>query len=239
MRPDGRAPNELRPVRLTPGYVDYPEGSVLIEMGKTRVLCAVSVEERVPNWLVGQNQGWITAEYAMLPRATHTRSSREATPSARSHEIRRLIGRSLRAAVDLKLIGERTLTVDCDVLQADGGTRTASITGAYVALALALNQLIRKKAASPRALKAPVAAVSVGLVGGEVRLDLNYEEDSRAGVDFNVVMTGAGDFVEVQGTGEGATFSRGQMNQLLDLAKKGIDELLQLQQQTLRDAGVR
>src|SRR5512140_1586062 len=196
MRPDGRPNNQLRPVKMTPGYIDYPEGSVLIEMGKTRVLCAVSIEERVPNWLIGQNQGWITAEYAMLPRATHTRSPRESTPSARSQEIRRLIGRSLRAAVDLKLIGERTLNVDCDVLQADGGTRTAAITGGYVAMAIALNKLIRDKGASPRALRVPVAAVSVGLVQGELRLDLNYAEDSKAGVDFNVVMTGGGDFVE-------------------------------------------
>jgi ribonuclease PH len=235
MRPDGRALNELRPVKLTPGYVEYPEGSVLVEMGKTRVLCAVSVEERVPNWLVGQNKGWITAEYAMLPRATHTRSPRETTPGARSQEIRRLIGRSLRAAVDLKLIGERTLTIDCDVLQADGGTRTAAITGAYVALALAVGKLIRDKAASPRGLKSPVAAVSVGIVAGEARLDLNYAEDSRAEVDFNVVMTGAGEFVEVQGTGESATFSRAQMDELLNLAKKGIGELLEFQKQTLKN----
>jgi ribonuclease PH len=235
-RPDGRAPDQLRPVKITPGYVDYPEGSVLIEMGKTRVLCAVSVEARVPPWLVGQNQGWITAEYAMLPRATHTRTPRETSPSARSQEIRRLIGRSLRAAIDLKLIGERTLNVDCDVLQADGGTRTASITGAYVALAIALNKLIREKEASPRALKSAAAAVSVGIVGREALLDLNYAEDSRAEVDFNVVMNSRGEFVEVQGTGEGATFSRAQMDELLRLAKKGIEELLEFQQRTLKDA---
>lgn len=234
MRPDGRAPDELRPVKLTPGYIEYPEGSVLIAAGKTRVLCAVSVEERVPPWLVGQNQGWITAEYSMLPRSTHTRSPRETTPGARSQEIRRLIGRSLRAAVDLKLIGERTLTVDCDVLQADGGTRTAAITGAYVAVALALGKLIHDKAASPRALKSPVAAVSVGIIGREARLDLNYAEDSRAEVDFNVVMTGAGEYVEVQGTGEGATFSRAQMDELLSLANKGIEQLLEIQRQALK-----
>lgn len=236
MRPDSREPDELRPVKITPGYIEYPEGSVLIAAGKTRVLCAVSVEERVPPWLVGRNQGWITAEYSMLPRSTHTRSPRETTPGARSQEIRRLIGRSLRAAVDLKLIGERTLTVDCDVLQADGGTRTASITGAYVAVALALGKLIHDKAASPRALKSPVAAVSVGIIGDEARLDLNYAEDSRAEVDFNVVMTGVGEYVEVQGTGEGATFSRGQMDELLNLAKKGIEQLLEIQRQTLKDA---
>ncbi len=234
MRVDGRANNQLRPVKITPGYIDYPEGSVLIEMGKTRVLCAVSVEKRVPAWLVGKNQGWLTAEYAMLPRATHTRSPRELTPSARSQEIRRLIGRSLRAAVDLKLIGGHTLNIDCDVLQADGGTRTAAITGAYVAVEIALNKMIRDKEASRRALKASIAAVSVGIVAGEVLLDLNYAEDSRAEVDFNVVMTDKGEFVEVQGTGEGATFSRARMNELLDLAKKGIEELLERQKQTLK-----
>ncbi len=232
-RPDGRKANELRPVKITPGFMEYPEGSVLIEMGKTRVLCAVSVENQVPKWLVGQNQGWLTAEYAMLPRATHTRSQRETTPGARSQEIRRLIGRSLRAAVDLNLIGERTLLVDCDVLQADGGTRTAAITGAYVATALALDKMIRAKQAAPRALKTAVAAVSVGMVGGDAFLDLAYAEDSRAEVDFNVVMTAEGNFVEVQGTGEGATFSRRQMEQLLTLAKKGIEELLAVQQKTL------
>lgn len=236
MRPDGRANDQLRPVKITPGYIDYPEGAVLIEMGKTRVLCAVTVENKVPPWLIGQNQGWLTAEYAMLPRATHTRTPRETTPGARSQEIRRLIGRSLRAAVDLRVIGERTLTVDCDVLQADGGTRTAAITGAYLAVALALDKMMRVKEASPRALKTAVAAVSVGIIGGEARLDLNYAEDSRAEVDFNVVMTGAGNFVEVQGTGEGATFARAQMNQLLELAKKGIDELLAIQAATLKPA---
>lgn len=233
-RPDGRKPNELRPVKITPGYIDYPEGSVLIEMGKTRVLCAVSIDNQVPKWLVGKNQGWLTAEYAMLPRATHTRSPRETTPSPRSQEIRRLIGRSLRAAVDLRVIGERTLNVDCDVLQADGGTRTAAITGAYLAVSIAMDKMIRAKEASPRALKTAVAAISVGIVGGEPVLDLNYAEDSRAEVDFNVVMTAEGNFVEVQGTGEGATFSRAQMNKLLDLAKGGIESLLEIQQTALR-----
>ncbi|MBI4672097.1 MAG: ribonuclease PH [Chloroflexi bacterium] len=233
-RPDGRKPNELRPVKITPGYIEYAEGAVLIEMGKTRVLCAVSVEKTAPKWLAGQNQGWLTAEYAMLPRATHTRTARETIPGARSQEIRRLIGRSLRAAVDLRLIGEHTLNVDCDVIQADGGTRTASITGAYVAVAIALGKMIRAKDASPRALKTAVAAVSVGIVGGEPVLDLNYAEDSRAEVDFNVVMTSEGEYVEVQGTGEGATFSRAQMNKLLDLANGGIQELLELQEKVLR-----
>ena len=233
-RTDGRKSNELRPVKITPGFIEYAEGSVLIEMGKTRVLCAVSVEDTVPKWLVGKNQGWLTAEYAMLPRATHTRTPRETTPGARSQEIRRLIGRSLRAAVDLRLIGERTLNVDCDVLQADAGTRCASVTGAYVAVAIALDKMIRSKAAAPRALKTAVAAVSVGIVAGEPVLDLNYAEDSRAEVDFNVVMTREGNFVEVQGTGEGATFSRAQMNKLLDLAQGGIAQLLEIQESVLR-----
>lgn len=234
IRPDSRAANQLRAVKITPGYVDYPEGSVLIEMGKTRVLCAVSVENSVPKWLVGKNQGWLTAEYAMLPRATHTRSQRETTPGARSQEIRRLIGRSLRAAVNLNVIGERTLNVDCDVIQADGGTRTAAITGAFVAVSIAVDKMIQKKEASPRTIKTAIAAVSVGIVGGEPVLDLNYQEDSSAEVDFNVVMTAEGNFVEVQGTGEGATFSRAQMNKLLDLAKGGIEELLEIQAKTLR-----
>jgi ribonuclease PH len=229
MRPDSRRNNELRPVKITPGYVDYPEGCVLIEAGKTRVLCAVSVQPGVPRWLEGRGQGWLTAEYAMLPRATLTRTPRETTPSARSQEIKRLIGRSLRAAVDLKLIGESTLTVDCDVLQADGGTRTAAITGAYVALGIALKKMIADKTASPRALKTAVAAVSVGIVGGAEMLDLNYEEDSRAEVDFNIVMTAEGKFIEVQGTAEGEPFARDAMERLLNLARGGIGELLKIQ----------
>jgi ribonuclease PH len=233
MRIDKRLNNQLRPVKLTPGYVDYPEGCVLIEAGKTRVLCAVSVEKGVPRWLEGRGQGWLTAEYAMLPRATHTRTPRETTPSARSQEIRRLIGRSLRAAVDLKLIGEQTIAIDCDVLQADGGTRTAAITGAYVAVALALKKMIADKAASPRALKTPVAAVSVGIVGKEEMLDLCYSEDSRAEVDFNVVMTAQGKFIEVQGTAEGEPFARDAMDRLLNLARDGIAELFKLQQSIL------
>ena len=233
MRNDGRRNDQLRPVKMTPGYVDYPEGSVLVEAGRTRVLCAVTVQPGVPRWLEGRNQGWVTGEYAMLPRATHTRTPREVTPSARSQEIRRLIGRSLRAAVDLNLIGENTITVDCDVIQADGGTRTASITGAYVALAIALNKMIATKAASPKALKTAVAAVSVGIVGREEMLDLNYAEDSKAEVDFNVVMTAEGKFVEVQGTAEGEPFSRDAMERLLNLARTGIGELLKIQQSTL------
>jgi ribonuclease PH len=229
MRLDKRRNNELRPVKMTLGYLEHPAGSVLIEVGKTRVLCAVSVQPGVPRWLEERGQGWLTAEYAMLPASTHTRTPRETTPSSRSQEIKRLIGRSLRSAVDLKLIGENTITIDCDVLQADGGTRTASITGAYVALALALKKMIAEKTASPRALKAAVAAVSVGIVNGEEMLDLCYEEDSRAEVDFNVVMTGEGKFIEVQGTAEGEPFARDAMDRLVNLARDGIAELIKIQ----------
>jgi ribonuclease PH len=233
MRIDNRRYDELRPVTITPGYLDYAEGSVMIQAGKTRVLCAVSVQRGVPKWLDGRGQGWLTAEYAMLPRATDTRTPRETTPSARSQEIKRLIGRSLRAAVDLRLIGENTLTVDCDVIQADGGTRTASITGAYVALVIAVRKMIAEKTASPRALKTAIAAVSAGIVGGEEMLDLCYQEDSRAEVDFNVVMTGEGKLIEVQATAEGEPFSREAMTRLMDLAQGGINELMKLQRATL------
>ncbi len=233
MRVDSRRNDQLRPVKITPGYIDYPEGSALIEMGKTRVLCAASVQTGVPRWLEGQGRGWLTAEYAMLPRATSTRTPRETTPSARSQEIRRLIGRSLRAAVDLRLIGENTITLDCDVLQADGGTRTAAVTGAYVALVLALRKMMANQQASPRALKTAVAAVSVGIVAGAEMLDLCYAEDSRAEVDFNVVMTSEGKFIEVQGTAEGEPFARDAMNRLIDLARDGIGELLKMQQTVL------
>ncbi|MDE3089147.1 MAG: ribonuclease PH [Chloroflexota bacterium] len=233
MRIDHRLPNELRPVKITPGYIDYPEGSVLIEAGRTRVLCAVSVQEGVPRWLDGRGQGWLTAEYAMLPRATQTRNQRETTPSARLQEIKRLIGRSLRAAVDLRLIGENTITVDCDVLQADGGTRTASVTGAYVALVIAVRKMIAAKTASPRALKTAVAAVSAGIVNGEEMLDLCYTEDSRAEVDFNVVMTAEGKFIEMQGTAEGEPFARDAMDRLVNLARAGIQELFKIQASAL------
>ena len=225
--------NEMRPVKITPGYIDYPEGSVLIEAGKTRVLCAVSVIPGVPKWLDGRGQGWLTAEYAMLPRATNTRTPRETAPSARSQEIKRLIGRSLRAAVDLRLIGENTINVDCDVIQADGGTRTASITGAYVALVIAVRKMIANKTASPRALKTAVAAISAGIVGGEEMLDLCYQEDSRAEVDFNVVMTAEGKLIEVQGTAEGEPFAREAMDRLMDLARDGIAELFKIQSSVL------
>jgi ribonuclease PH len=233
MRSDNRLNNQLRPIKITPGYIDYPEGSVLIEAGKTRVLCAVTVTPGVPKWLDSRNQGWLTAEYAMLPRATHTRTQRETTPSGRSQEIKRLIGRSLRAAIDLRLIGENTITVDCDVIQADGGTRTASVTGADVATVIAVRKMIADKIAAPRALKTQVAAVSVGIVGGEEMLDLDYKEDSRAEVDFNIVMTGEVKFIEVQGTAEGEPFARESLNRLIDLARGGIGELFKLQSAVL------
>lgn len=233
MRVDGRRNNELRPVKMTLGFIEHPEGSVLIEAGKTRVLCAVSVQEGVPRWLDGRGEGWVTAEYAMLPRATHTRTPRETTPSARSQEIRRLIGRSLRAAVDLRLIGENTITIDCDVIQADGGTRTAAITGSYVALAIALEKMIKDKRAAPNALKTAVAAVSVGIVQAQELLDLNYAEDSRAEADFNIVMTAQDKFVEVQGTAEREPFARDAMDRLIELGRNGIQDLMKLQNQAL------
>ena len=235
-RHDGRSPNQMRDVRITTGYLDHAEGSVLIEFGKTRVLCAVSVEESQPPHLKGTDKGWITAEYAMLPRSTHTRSQRESTRGrigGRTHEIQRLIGRSLRAAVSLDRLGARTLYIDCDVIQADGGTRTAAITGSYVALAQALAKAGAAGTIKPMPTLTPVAAVSVGIVKGEPVLDLDYVEDSRAEVDFNVVMTGDGDFIEVQGTAEGAPFSRDAMHRLLNLAEHGINELFQRQQRAL------
>jgi len=234
MRVDGRRNDELRPVIITPHYVQYPEGSVLIEMGATRVVCNVTVEERVPAWLMGQDQGWVTAEYALLPRSTHVRTPRETVGlRGRTQEIRRFIGRSLRAAVDLDKLGQRTLIVDCDVIQADGGTRTASVTGGYVALALALNKLIRGGLLPPGVLRTPVAAVSVGVVNGQAVLDLCYDEDSVAEVDFNVVMTAGGEYVEVQGTAEGQPFARQVINELLNLAEKGIQELFEVQNKVL------
>ena len=231
LRIDQRSLTELRLVHLTVDYLDFAEGSVLIEAGKTRVLCAASVEERVPPFLEGQGLGWVTAEYSMLPRATHTRSSREreGRVSGRTQEIQRLIGRSLRAVVDRQALGPRTITLDCDVIQADGGTRTASITGAYVALHRACTELVKRGVLTAHPLKTAVAAVSVGIVGGEIMLDLCYEEDSRADVDFNVVMTSEHEFIEVQGTGEGDVFSRASMDALVALAEQGIDQLLEIQ----------
>jgi ribonuclease PH len=224
MRPDGRRPDQLRSLEIVPHFQKHAEGSALIKLGDTWVLCAASVEQGVPGFLAGKNQGWLTAEYAMLPRSTHTRSKRD--PGGRGKEIQRLIGRSLRAAIDLGQLGERTIAVDCDVLSADGGTRVASITGAWVALALALQKLVAAgQLADLRALKPPVAAVSVGIVGGEVVLDLPYVEDSRADVDMNVVGDESGKLIEVQGTAEHGTFDRRQLDAMLDLAAIGIKQL--------------
>ena len=232
-RPDGRNPDQLRPVTFTLGYTDYAEGSVLVTMGGTRVLCNASVEDKVPQWLTGKGQGWLTAEYSLLPRSTHTRTPRETAPSGRTQEIRRLIGRSLRVCVDLTKLGERTLTLDCDVLQADGGTRMAAVTGGYVATVLALRRLITIGFVPPEILITSVAAVSVGIVEGEPRLDLCYAEDSQAEVDCNVVMTAEGRFVEVQGTAERDPFDRVLLDKLLKLAERGIHELMAAQQTVL------
>ncbi len=237
MRNDGRRVNELRPVKLALGYTRYAEGSVLITQGNTVVLCNATVDDRLPPWMAKEEseRGWVTAEYAMLPRATHTRSPRETTPQARTQEIRRLIGRSLRAAVNLDLLGKRQIIVDCDVLQADGGTRTAAVTGGYVALALALRRLIAAGMVPPEVLLAPVAAVSVGVVDGEPLLDLAYDEDLRAEVDMNVVMNAAGLYVEIQGTAEHRPFDRAMLNRLLDLAAGGIGALLAAQREALAE----
>ena len=232
-RPDGRANDELRATKITCGVQAFPEGSVLIETGMTRVLCAVSVEDNVPRFLRGSGQGWVTAEYAMLPRATLTRTPRERTPRGRTQEIQRLIGRSLRAAVDLQRLGERTFTVDCDVLQADAGTRTAAITGGYVALYLAIAALVEEDQIPEIPILAAVAATSVGIVDGEARLDLCYEEDAAAEVDFNIVMTSEGDFVEVQGTAEGMPFSKHALEEVLSLAQQGIKELSAFQRNAI------
>jgi ribonuclease PH len=232
VRTDGRAADELRPVRITPGFLPYAEGSVLIEMGNTRVVCSASLEDRVPPFLRNQGQGWLTAEYAMLPRATQTRTGREigrGGPSGRTHEIQRLIGRSLRAVADMKVLGERTITIDCDVLQADGGTRTAAITGAYVALALASQQLLKAGKVQRSVVTDQVAAISVGIVGNTPLLDLKYDEDSRAEVDMNVVCTGDGRFIELQGTAEREPFSRAQMDELVALGTLGIEKLIAIQ----------
>lgn len=235
-RLDGRRPDDLRPIRITPGYLEYAEGSALIEMGGTIVLCAASAGERVPPFLRGAGSGWVTAEYGMLPRSTRTRTPREAMvgrPSGRTQEIQRLIGRSLRAVTDLDLLGEQSFIVDCDVIRADGGTRTAAITGAYVALRQAFQKQVDSGALPAMPLKDAIAAVSLGIVDGVPLLDLTYEEDSRAEVDFNVAMTGAGEFVEVQASGESASFSKAAMEELLALAAKGIRELLDAQKTAL------
>ncbi len=239
-RVDGRAPDELRPISISPNFLAIPEGSALISLGETSVLCTVTIEERVPRWLEsrGSNQGWVTAEYAMLPRSTHQRTPRETSGlRGRTQEIRRLIGRSLRMAVNLNALGPRTCIVDCDVLQAAGGTRTASITGGYVALRIALMSLIREGAVPPAVLRAPVAAVSVGILSGVPVLDLSYAEDIEADSDVNVVMNADGQFIEVQGSAEGAPFSRGQLDALLDLADIGVRKLLSAQRAAYESSG--
>ena len=237
MRTDRRTPDQMRPVEIVPGYLATAEGSALIRVGNTQVLCAASVEDTVPPFLRNTGRGWVTAEYAMLPRATAKRTPREVAkghPSGRTQEIQRLIGRSMRAVVDMAAMGERTVVLDCDVLQADGGTRTASITGAFVALALALRKLVEFKAVKSMPLRDYVAATSVGLVGGVPMLDLCYEEDSQAGVDMNVVMTGAGRFIEVQATAEHTPFDDAQMGTLIGLARAGIGRLIEMQKQVAR-----
>jgi ribonuclease PH len=235
-RPDDRAFDQLRPVRIQRGWLDHAEGSVLVEFGATRVLCAASVQASVPRWRRDSGLGWVTAEYAMLPRATNTRNDRESVKGrigGRTHEISRLIGRSIRACLDLKALGENTVQLDCDVLQADGGTRTAAITGAYVALADAVGWMRERRLLKGDPLITSVSAVSVGVVDGEPRLDLCYEEDSAAGTDMNVVCTGDGRFVEVQGTAEGTPFDRAELDALLDLAAGGCAELTRLQAEAL------
>ena len=235
-RTDGRAVDELRPVKLIPGFLPYAEGSILIEMGHTRVACSASIDDRVPPFLRNSGQGWITAEYGMLPRATQQRTPREigrGGPSGRTHEIQRLIGRSLRAVADMTALGERTISIDCDVLQADGGTRTAAITGSYVALALASRQFVASGRISRGLLRSEVAGVSVGIVDNIPLLDLKYDEDSRASVDMNVICTGDGRFIELQGTAEREPFTRVQMEQLLALAGRGIESLVSVQRTTL------
>jgi ribonuclease PH len=238
-RPDGRAPDQLRPVTLQRNWSMHPEGSVLVEFGDTRVLCTASVTEGVPRWRAGSGLGWVTAEYAMLPRATTTRSDRESVKGrigGRTHEISRLIGRSLRACIDLKALGENSIVLDCDVLQADGGTRTAAITGAYVALHDAVSWLAKQgslRGSVEQVLHRSVSAVSVGVIGGEPRLDLCYEEDVVADVDMNVVCTGTGEYVEVQGTGEQSVFTRDELDLLLDLGAAGCAELTRLQREAL------
>ena len=235
-RPDGRRPDELRPVTIETSFLKHAEGSCLISVGETKVICTASVEDKVPPFLKGQGQGWVTAEYAMLPRATHTRTQRDSSAgklNGRSVEIQRLVGRSLRSVVDMHQLGERTIWLDCDVIQADGGTRTASITGAFVAMAQALAGLKKKNQIRSYPFQEWLAATSVGVVRGEERLDLMYEEDSEASVDMNLVMTDSGRFIEVQGTAEGAPFERTRLNKLLDLGHGGIRDLLDAQRKAL------
>jgi len=233
-RPDGRNNDQLRPITFSLGYTRYAEGSVLVTWGETQVLCNLTIQNGVPSWLTGQGSGWLTAEYALLPRSTLTRTPREIHGlRGRTQEIRRLIGRSLRMAVDLSLIGERTLLLDCDVLQADGGTRVASVTGGYIALALGLNKLIASGEIPTEALRAPIAAVSVGIVQGQHLLDLNYAEDKQADVDLNIVKNAKGQFIEIQGTAENQPFSPGALQNMLSLAENGIGEIISLQKAVL------
>jgi ribonuclease PH len=237
MRLEGRAANQLRSVRITPGFIAQAEGSVLIEIGRTRVICTATVEETVPPFLKGTNKGWITSEYSMLPRATNTRTPRESTSgrkSGRTHEIQRLIGRALRASIELEKLGERQVWIDCDVIEADGGTRTASITGAFIAMSEAIHGLVKSKKIAESPIRAHVAAVSVGIVKGVPMLDLNYAEDSSADVDFNVVMTDRDEFVEIQGTAERFPFSTSALNELLELGRQGIRELIEMQKKILQ-----
>lgn len=235
-RSDNRAPDQMRPVKITPNFISTAEGSALIEVGNTRVICTASIDEAVPAWMRNSGKGWITSEYGMLPRSTLTRTAREASkgkPSGRTQEIQRLIGRSLRAVVDLKQLGERTVWIDCDVIQADGGTRTASITGAFVALGLALSRLVEAATLNTVPLRDFVAATSVGIVDGEILLDLAYEEDSRAEVDMNFVMTGSGKMIEVQATAEQVPFDDAQLLRMMELARKGVQELIAVQRAVL------
>ncbi|NWF52310.1 MAG: ribonuclease PH [Nitrospirae bacterium] len=241
MRPDGRKNNEMREVRIHRNFIKTAEGSVMIEMGNTRVICTATIEDKVPPFLKDQKKGWITAEYSMLPRATSTRIIRESTTgkiTGRTHEIQRLIGRSLRSVVDLSGIGERTIWIDCDVIQADGGTRTAAITGSFISLADALRYALRNGLIEKTPLKDYLAAISVGIINGEPRLDLCYLEDSIASVDMNVVMTGSGRFVEIQGTAEGSPFSKGTLNSLISLAEEGINTLIKIQKGIIELSGV-
>ena len=238
MRPDGRTSNEMRAVKITRNFIDTAEGSVLIEIGKTRVICTASVEERVPPFLKDRNQGWVTAEYSMLPRATEVRTSRESAigrVSGRTHEIQRLIGRALRSVVDLTVLGQRTFWIDCDVIRADGGTRTAAITGSFICLADAFNYAIKKNLITKNPLKDYLAAISVGMVNNQPVLDLNYEEDSTAEVDMNIVMTGSGNLVEIQGTAEGNPFSVKNLDELVALAQQGTESLISLQRELIKD----
>src|SRR5215467_1943209 len=237
MRFEGRASDQLRSVRMTPGFIAQPKKTVLIEVGSTRVICTASVEESVPAFLKGQGKGWITSEYSMIPRATSTRTPRESTigkKSGRTQEIQRLIGRALRASIELEKLGERQIWIDCDVIEADGGTRTASITGAFVALSLAIEKLRASKTLAQNPIRSHVAAVSVGIINGVPMLDLDYSEDSTADVDFNIVMTDRDEFVEIQGTAERFPFSSAALTQLLDLGRRGIQELIEIQRKTLQ-----